>query len=199
MQTLEFFNPGQLSLIRSVALVCADELSVYDTLAEFTRGWEPEQLEVIRFCAQECAHQKSGALSVFDMVNAWNYAMDRKHEGADLTDELLIELAEMIEPDLPRGWRTGTVTKQGGIVIGSKPEHIAGDMTELVAMLAAHNQGERQDNYGRPMTAQALYERFEGIHPRDDGNGRLGKVIFNWLGDCLDCPQFPTEPEHFRA
>lgn len=151
MQKREFFNNGQLVLLASVAYECAapfdgertnsDEMAVYVTLSDFTCGWTEEQLAVIKFCAEECERQKSGALSVFWMVNAWNNAMDLKHAGERLTDQMVLRLAEMVEPDLRQGWRTTTVTIRG-VVAGSSPAHVHSDMTELGLMLDAYAAGE---------------------------------------------------------
>jgi hypothetical protein len=171
-------------------------MAVYVTLRDFTCGWTEEQLAVIKFCAEECERQKSGALSVFWMVNAWNNAMDLKHTGERLTDQMVLRLAEMVEPDLCQGWRTSTVTIRG-VVAGSSPAHVQSDMTELGLMLDAYAAGENPQLFGQPLTAQWLYERFEDIHPREDGNGRTGKIIFNWLLGTLDAPQLPKEPDRF--
>ncbi|CAN5673108.1 hypothetical protein BH10CYA1_BH10CYA1_42380 [soil metagenome] len=87
MQTKrEFFTNGQLMLIQSVAYICAepydgpttssDEMAVYDLISQYTHGWTAEQLEVIKSCAQECEREKSGAVSVFDKVNAYNGAAE---------------------------------------------------------------------------------------------------------------------------
>ncbi|RTL41729.1 MAG: Fic family protein [Candidatus Melainabacteria bacterium] len=206
MQKREFFNNGQLTLLATAAVVCAepydgettlsDEMAVYDMIANYTSGWTAEQLAVLKFCAEECERQRSGAISVYCMVNAWNHAIDCQHAGARLNDEMVLKLAEMVEPNLKAGWRTTTVTI-GGIVAGSQPEYITRDMTELGLMLDAHASGQNPEHFGQPLTAQWLYERFEDIHPREDGNGRTGKIIFNWLTGTLDAPQLPTEPDRF--
>ncbi len=78
--TREFFTNGQLTLIATAAAVCAepcddaemsDEMAVYDMIANYAQGFSSEQLAVLNFCAQECERQKSGAKSVYSMVNNW--------------------------------------------------------------------------------------------------------------------------------
>jgi fido (protein-threonine AMPylation protein) len=41
------------------------------------------------------------------------------------------------------------------------------------------------------MTPDEAYLEFEEIHPFVDGNGRAGKIIFNWLADSLGDPKMP--------
>lgn len=120
--TREFFTNGQLTLIASAAAVCAepfegatmsDEMAVYDMIANYAQGFTSEQLAVLEFCAHECEVEKSGAKSVYCMVNAWNHAMDCQHAGQQLDQDLLRKLDEMVEPDLADkiicNWLTGTL------------------------------------------------------------------------------------------
>jgi hypothetical protein len=122
--------------------------------------------------------------------------MDCQKAGDTLNHDLVLKLAEMVEPNLSPGWRNTTVTICG-IVAGSQPAYVTRDMTELGLMLNSYSSDEHPQLFGQPLTAQWLYERFEDIHPREDGNGRTGKIIYNWLMGTLDAPQFPTEPERF--
>jgi fido (protein-threonine AMPylation protein) len=41
------------------------------------------------------------------------------------------------------------------------------------------------------MTALEAYKEFEFIHPFEDGNGRTGKIILNWINGTLLDPIFP--------
>ncbi len=210
MQKSEFFSRSQLTLIGNTAVVCSlpcerdltqppppsDEMAVYELIAGIPSDLTPEQLDIIKFCAQECEHQKSGAFSVYLMVNAWNMAMIWQAAGETLNEARTLKLAEMVEPSITAGWRTTTVTI-GGIVTGTSPQYVQRDMTELGQMLEEYSTGQNPQLFGQPLTPQWLYERFEDIHPREDGNGRTGKIIFNWLMGTLNAPQFPNEPERF--
>jgi fido (protein-threonine AMPylation protein) len=43
------------------------------------------------------------------------------------------------------------------------------------------------------MTPEQAYYEFEIIHPFRDGNGRTGKIIYNWLMGTLRAPVFPPD------
>jgi hypothetical protein len=47
-------------------------------------------------------------------------------------------------------------------------------------------------------TPQQAYVAYEEIHPRLNGNGRYGKLLFNRLNGTLLQPEFPEEPAHFN-
>lgn len=48
------------------------------------------------------------------------------------------------------------------------------------------------------LDANAAYVAFEEIHPFMDGNGRTGKILFNFLNNTLDDPVLPVVPAHWR-
>jgi hypothetical protein len=197
------FTSRQFEIIEASARACVpdEELSVYNNLAaansQLDQPFNQQQLAIIAFCAEECYRQGSDAISVLWFVQAWDRAIACKAAGAKLGEQLLDELAIMIEPTKNAdGYRRTVVTRKGGVVIGSRPENIARDMGEFEMRIEVF-VADGTDGW-QPVTAQSLYERFEDIHPRKDGNGRLGKIIYNWLTDTLSDPQFPAEPERFK-
>ena len=50
-----------------------------------------------------------------------------------------------------------------------------------------------EDWYNRlpELSPEQAYREFEEIHPFVDGNGRVGKIIFNWLNGSLLSPEWP--------
>lgn len=53
----------------------------------------------------------------------------------------------------------------------------------------------RWQNNLSSMTPLEAYKEFEYIHPFVDGNGRVGKIIYNVLMGTMDNPTFPHVPE----
>ena len=200
------FTEQQLQVIQAAAEATAkavawpNEMAVFEAVQrDHAPLFSTKLLNVLRFCAEEVEHQREGALPVFNYVRAWNLAMQEFAAGASLDLNLLGRLASLIEPVDNCGGRY-----RFGIVLidyvetGTPPRFIEQEMGEFCELVAAYQRGEREGGFGPPLTAQSLYVLFEKIHPRVNGNGREGKIIFNWLSGTLDCPTFPAEPEEFK-
>jgi len=200
------FTEQQLQVIEAVAKNTAKTVSWPNEMAVFEavqRDHAPlfstKLLNVFRFCAEEVEHQREGALPVFNYVRAWNVALEECASGSSLDLDLLGRLASLIEPvdNIGGRYRNGIVLINY-IETGTPPQYIRQEMHEFCELVAAYQRGEREDGFGPPLTPQSLYVLFEKIHPRVNGNGREGKIIFNWLSGTLDCPTFPAEPEEFK-
>ncbi len=71
-------------------------------------------------------------------------------------------------------------------------------MQEVADYLDAYQDGLREDHFARAITPHSIYVLFEKVHPYENGNGRQGKVIYNWAADTLEKPTFPAQPEEFK-
>jgi hypothetical protein len=67
--------------------------------------------------------------------------------------------------------------------------HIAPDHTQVGGLMrdwiADANRQAYSDEWSDPAVVQAVadpFQRFEAIHPFADGNGRVGRLVANWLG-----------------
>ena len=140
----------------------------------------PEKwVNIVEYCAAEVYRQQRGPIQVGWMVRAWDYALkSRALYHAILKDDLLM-IGHMIEPELndPKGWRR--VNVRVGNRICPSPDKLETLMTNLMHL-------------GFPdISPEESYKEFEMIHPFVDGNGRAGKIIFNWLRGTLDDPILP--------
>lgn len=134
--------------------------------------------EIIEFCCKEVHYQRRGPMQVWGMLLAWEHAKDLLLDHENPTLEDIQRLAAMIEPGVnaPGSWRNCEVR------IGNDFGAHVSDLPERLGRWSA---------FLEDMPAEAAYFQFEKIHPFADGNGRTGKIIFNWKNGTLDAPIFP--------
>ena len=133
---------------------------------------------ILDFCAEECNRQRVGLKQLAWMLQAWTYAVGQsaKRPRPDLGD--IMALGMKVEKEVNKdAWRRHTV-----IVYGAPdfphPDEIKHRMFTWRELLL-------------DMTPEEAYRTFEEIHPFLDGNGRVGKIIYNWLNGSLEKPVFP--------
>lgn len=136
---------------------------------------------VVKFCAEEVDRQGRGAIQVWNMVEAWDHAMKcGAHSDRDpaRTINMMMECGRLIEPTKNSGktWRTC------GVRVGSHIAPVANAVPELMRDYAVNLDG---------ISPAEAYLALMKIHPLIDGNGRLGKIVFNWLNGSLDSPIMP--------
>ncbi len=135
-------------------------------------------LEIVRFCAIECEHQGSGELSVYNMVNAWDFAQDRLERGMlKPTEEDMLHIGALVEPKWNKaGWRQ--VDVRVGWDVKMDWTKVPEFMHDLFVGLEA----------GIYTNEQFIHESLGTAHGFRDGNGRANQLIWNWLQGTLDHP-----------
>lgn len=131
---------------------------------------------VVDYCAQECAWQGSGELSVAWMVEGWRYAHRYRRRPITLTH--VLALGRIVEPrynlgGLRRcGVRVGWDVKMDWQLVPAA----------LKRLIANQPAGEAE--------VTEWFRQYEEIHPWRDGNGRTGSLLYNWQRGSL------AEPVH---
>ena len=150
----------------------------------------PEQLNVIKYCAEECIRQgKRDPMSTYNMVNAWDYAAWYGDER-QITVDFIENIGNRVEPiDNANGIRTVPV------FIGYEKRDAERLHERLEDLIKAYYDGRldpTDKRYRIAVTSEdVFYFEFENIHPFGDGNGRTGKILYNYLLGNLKNPVMP--------
>ncbi len=112
-----------------------------------------------------------------NMDMAW---ADARHQEV-ITLSVLNKWATMIEPAAVQNKPRHTEVTAGG--------RRCPNWTEIPALMNFYVEQVLPSN----TTAEEKYHIFELIHPFLDGNGRVGKIIYNYLRGTLDNPEFPPD------
>lgn len=127
------------------------------------------------FCAMECQRQqKTEPEAIWRMFEAWRVINEVDH----LDSDLIKQLARVIEPQNISGYRKVPATIANQQLLS---HHLVARAME--SLLAAIEEGD--------ISPEDAYQEFETIHPFEDGNGRVGALVYNWMLDTLGSPVAP--------
>lgn len=200
------FTQEQLELIKTAAKKTKNqgEIAVYNYIdSHASEGFTSEKLNIIKYCAEECKRQRSGEMSVYDMVCAWSWMQENAQVyNPPMLDLVMIEqLGVLVEPiDNRGGFRKipiGVTDPEKGWIEKAPWERVPSLLQLLIdsyyeATLDLDPDGGRLGfNILSKTPEDQFYYEYENIHPFRDGNGRTGKILYNYLCGTLENPILP--------
>lgn len=143
---------------------------------------------IVQFCAEEVERQGRGPIQVAWMVDAWAIAIaewPRRSKEVGSLLALLIMLGNRVEK------RNAEDSFRGvGVRVGTRICPNAHEVLDLM-------RGWARNVLSAEMTPEEAYKELMLIHPFVDGNGRVGKIVYNALRGSLDKPEMP--PNFFNC
>jgi hypothetical protein len=144
--------------------------------------------KIVRFCAEEVCRQGRGPIQVSWMVDAWMAASEMWPGCMANVDNLLqaiILLGAHVEERNPLENFRGV-----GVRVGN---HVCPSPAEVPDLMRrwANNLLKAE------ITPEEAYKELMLIHPFVDGNGRVGKIVYNALRKTLNKPAMP--PNFFNC
>lgn len=138
-----------------------------------------EATSVREYCREEIRRQGRGDAEVSGMFTAWMVAIQSDQRGMPLTSNMVKVWGQLIEPGTNDGDFRRVFVQVGNYLPPAPGQELHDQLSQFFA-------------YASLMEPAEAYRAFQAIRPFVDGNGRVGKIVFNYLNRTLLQPVSPV-------
>lgn len=131
-----------------------------------------------QYIIESCEHQNATRpIDFVSMTHAYHCAMAHRLVTSTVTEGLTLRLSK---------FATG-YNKYRMVIVTFTDGSTGAPWREIPRLMAQLFEAQFD------ITPEEFYQRFEEIHPFEDGNGRVGSLLYNILNDTIQDPIHPPE------
>lgn len=165
----------QKSAIREIAIAEIPEMVYNSNAIENSTLTLKDTEDILLMDKIEKDHNVREIYEAKNLANITEYLLENPSESLDT--ELVLSLHKMLLSGISDNWagrfRSGKEWVRVGAHVGANPDFVSGLMDELLKDYRASKNNYFLDNIAW------FHAEFETIHPFNDGNGRIGRVLIN--------------------
>ncbi len=141
--------------------------------------------------------RKPEMVEIFNADKVWKYA---SRKSFHINSRTIKYLHKMLFENTPYKYQAGVWKDESNVAPGNQPTVPPNKVNSSILNLVKWYQSElKKKNLYPPLLAIQFYAQFEKIHPFSDGNGRVGRIIFNSILNKFSYPPMVFFTENHKS